>query len=116
MEHDPLCPCFEDCEPNDVLNAGDDPQHEFMSQYGNECIQCLEECHCEIMAKVRADERERSARFLESYAEALRHLDSDYSAACRQVMGAETTVDQFYVVQIGIRHAAAMLREESSDE
>ena len=36
--------------------------HQFKTIYGNDCVQCLEPCQCEIIAKIRVDEQAKTTR------------------------------------------------------
>lgn len=57
MTHDPLCPLSQ--SGKHLIDTNHAGTHVF-------CIDCERECHCETIAKVRADERKQAGQRVES--------------------------------------------------
>lgn len=74
-DHDPLCSIV-NCDPKGVLYVG----WPFPAE-GGYCEQCARECCCDVIAKVRADEREKAVSKVAAF-DVQPCDDCDRSCAC----------------------------------
>lgn len=73
MTHDTLCPLTQPC-------GADTPRHGYCGfAYQRFCMHCNRECQCELIAKVRADEKGREND--ESFADFRKELNNLASCA-----------------------------------